>query len=180
MLFAPPGVSVQVDRCWGRQARMVSWMPTQLASLPAAAMKGSYIILLELDKATQIGVGGVGLLQLDAGYYAYVGSAMRGLDSRIQRHLSSNKKHFWHIDYLLDHAQVVAVVKVPSCRRLECEIADLLAKKLLPILHFGCSDCSCQSHLFYARGLDEMHSAISWAISSLPATGHFVKLDCGW
>ena len=133
-------------------------------------MKGSYILLIELEKATQVEVGSLGLLPLDAGYYAYVGSAMSNLDSRIQRHLSSDKNRFWHIDYLLDHAQVVAVVKVPSCQRLECQIADLLAKKLLPIPYFGCSDCSCQSHLFYGRGLDSIHSVVSVAVSMLPAT----------
>ena len=130
-------------------------------------MKGSYILLIELEQAIQIEVGSLGLLQLDAGYYAYVGSAVSGLDSRIQRHLSSNKKRFWHIDYLLDHAQVLAVAKIPSCQRLECQIADLLANKRLPIPHLGCSDCSCQSHLFYARQPYEMHSAINRAVSTL-------------
>ena len=140
-------------------------------------MNGSYILLTRVEQAIQIEVGSLGLLQVDAGYYAYVGSAMGGLDTRIKRHLSSNKKHFWHIDYLLDHAQVVAVVKVPSCRRLECEIADLLAKKLQPIPRFGCSDCSCRSHLFYAREIDRIHSVVSDAISMLPASSHFVKFE---
>ncbi|MBW1983062.1 MAG: GIY-YIG nuclease family protein [Deltaproteobacteria bacterium] len=140
-------------------------------------MKGSYVLLTELEQAAQVEVGSLGLLQLQPGCYAYVGSAMSGLNSRIPRHLRSNKKHFWHIDYLLDHAQVLAVVSVPTCQRLECQIAGLLAEKLLPIPHFGCSDCSCQSHLFYAHGLDEMHSVVSDVISVLPATGHFVEFE---
>ncbi len=140
-------------------------------------MNGSYILLTRVEQAIQIEVGSLGLLQVDAGYYTYVGSAMSGLDSRILRHLSSDKKHFWHIDYLLDHAQVLGVAKVPSCQRLECRIADLLAKKLQPIPHFGCSDCSCRSHLFYAREIDRIHSVVSDAISTLPASGHFVELE---
>lgn len=158
---------------------MLSRMLPQSATLLTDAMKGSYILLIELEKPTQIGVGSLGLLQLQPGYYAYVGSAMRGLDSRIQRHLCSNKKRYWHIDYLLDHAQVLGVAKVPGSERLECQIADLLAKKLQPIPHFGCSDCSCQSHLFYARGIDSIHSVVSDAISLLPATVHVVKMDLG-
>jgi len=140
----------------------------QIVSL-TGAMKGSYVLLIELEKATQVEVS-LGLLQLQPGYYAYVDSAMSGLDCRVQRRLSSNKKPFWHIDYLLDHAHVVAVAKVPSPLRLECRIAALLVKKLQPIPHFGCSDCSCQSHLFYARHSDEMHSAVNQALSVLTAS----------
>jgi len=149
---------------------------TQTVSL-TGTMKGSYVLLIELEKATQVEVGSLGLLQLQPGYYAYVGSAMSGLDRRVQRHLSSNKKHFWHIDYLLDHAQVLAVAKVPSSLRLECQIAALLAKKLRPIPHFGCSDCSCPSHIFHTTDQDQLHKAICYTIQQLSPNPELVSFD---
>jgi len=34
------------------------------------------------------------------GYYYYIGSAQRNLDSRLSRHKKANKKIHWHIDHL--------------------------------------------------------------------------------
>ena len=114
-------------------------------------MKGTYCIVISLEKQASIRVGKLGLLEFRPGFYAYVGSALGGLEARIQRHLSAGKKkRFWHIDYLLEHGAVAGTRSIISPERLECDMAgemDRIAET--PINGFGSSDCSCRSHLYY-------------------------------
>ena len=122
-------------------------------------MKGSYILLIELKNDTTIGIGKLGKRQFDKGCYLYVGSALNSLEQRINRHLRSDKKLYWHVDYLLQHAKVVNVFYKENKAREECNIAKTLEQQLIPITGFGCSDCSCKSHLFYGP-LEEIKSSI--------------------
>jgi len=112
-------------------------------------MKGSYILLVELKNDTTINIGKLGKKQFNKGYYAYVGSALNGLEQRIERHLQSQKKMHWHIDSLLRHAKIINIFYKENKIREECNIAKTLDKKLLSVPDFGCSDCTCKSHLFY-------------------------------
>jgi Uri superfamily endonuclease len=123
-------------------------------------MKGSYVLLIEVDKVKRIKIGRLGNKEFRPGFYAYVGSAMSGLEGRIKRHLSSIKKVFWHIDYLLKDAEVVEVFQLESDKRIECEIAVRLSKRLPGIRGFGCSDCRCPSHLFFSAGRQELEKYI--------------------
>lgn len=69
-----------------------------------------YALLIYLPHATQINVGKLGEFVFPAGFYVYVGSARRNLASRIARHRRKEKRLHWHIDYLLQHAEVKEVV----------------------------------------------------------------------
>lgn len=62
------------------------------------------------------------------------------------------KKLHWHIDYLLQRAQLVEVWSVASEERLECkwgEVARGLSGAQVPVRGFGSSDCHCPTHLIY-------------------------------
>ena len=115
-------------------------------------MKGTYCLVIRLEKPASIQVGRLGLIKFRPGYYVYVGSALAGLDRRIGRHLSSGKegkKRFWHIDYLLDYGKIAGIRKIASPERLECIIARKVRELCAsPVKGFGCSDCSCETHLF--------------------------------
>ncbi|MBN2330662.1 MAG: GIY-YIG nuclease family protein [Candidatus Aenigmarchaeota archaeon] len=113
-------------------------------------MKGSYVLLIKLGKAKGIRIGRLGTLPFRPGFYAYVGSALNGLEARIARHLGSRKRLFWHIDYLLQEAEVAEVFRIESGERLECSISKSLSQRLEPVPGFGSSDCGCGSHLFYS------------------------------
>jgi Uri superfamily endonuclease len=79
-----------------------------------------------------------------------VGSALRGLQARVARHLRREKKIRWHIDCLLERGAVMAVLWIHSEERLECVIAQGLRDRgLASIKGFGASDCRCPSHLFH-------------------------------
>ncbi|MBP2031249.1 Uri superfamily endonuclease [Methanohalophilus levihalophilus] len=118
--------------------------------------KGTYCLILKCDGGTEV-VGSLGEIDFESGYYFYVGSALgSGGLKRMHRHISlserrrndSAKKPRWHIDYLLLSPlfALEEAVYVESEKRIEC----LLAGKFdSGISRFGCSDCSCDSHLFY-------------------------------
>lgn len=118
-------------------------------------LKGTYCLIIHLNQESKIKVGKLGFINFKNGYYVYVGSALNSLESRIRRHLSNDKKLHWHVDYLLknENAEVVDVVIVISNDRWECIIASEISKNGEGVPKFGCSDCKCQSHLFYFKDL---------------------------
>ncbi|MCJ7698305.1 MAG: GIY-YIG nuclease family protein [Thermoplasmata archaeon] len=91
-------------------------------------MKGTYLLLMTLPKDTSVMVGKQGLLHFKKGCYAYVGSALSGLDQRIQRHLRTDKKIHWNIDYLLPFTEIVEIFFKENNRREECRLAQLLER----------------------------------------------------
>ena len=112
-------------------------------------MIGSYILVIKLEKDKKILVGKLGKIHFKCGFYVYIGSALNGLEQRINRYLKKTKKKHWHIDYLLDFAEVIEILYNESEIKTECEISSKLNKQLDSIFGFGCSDCRCKSHLFY-------------------------------
>lgn len=117
--------------------------------------KGTYLLLIRCLNDTKRKVGSLGLLTLHSNKtYIYVGSAFGpgGLLSRVRRHLSREKKKFWHIDYILDYENkcyVVYVIIIPKVKA-EHEIAkDLLKIADGALKKFGSSDCECYTHMFF-------------------------------
>ncbi|MCE5250179.1 GIY-YIG nuclease family protein [bacterium] len=123
-------------------------------------MKGSYILLIAVPEKTSLRTGCLGIVEFNPGYYAYVGSALNSLEKRILRHVRRSKKLFWHIDYLLEHADIRDVYCVVSPRKLECDTARKLLHHLDHMPGFGCSDCSCPSHLFFHADPDFIQAII--------------------
>lgn len=112
-------------------------------------MKGTYLLLVHLDESKYIKIGKLGEIFFKKGNYIYVGSALNGLEQRINRHKRNEKKLHWHIDYLLKYGKIMRVYYKQGETRKECNIAKILSKKLTPVIGFGSSDCNCNSHLFY-------------------------------
>ena len=116
-------------------------------------MTGAYILILFNPNAQKIKVGKLGLIDFAKGYYFYVGSGMKNLKQRVLRHQRKHKKIKWHIDYLTRKFKFIDTKLFPSSKRLECQIAKILNKNFIMIKGFGCSDCICQSHLFYRQNI---------------------------
>jgi len=111
--------------------------------------RGSYLLVLELNRGRSLAVGGLGRVRFVRGYYVYVGSAMKNLSKRMERHRRLLKKHFWHIDFLRQVCRFHAALAVRASSRLECDLARSVAE--LAEWHvpgFGSSDCRCPTHLF--------------------------------
>ncbi len=111
--------------------------------------RGCYVVILRLDRDTEITVGELGKIQFRKGYYLYAGSAKKSLTKRIERHRRLRKNLFWHIDYLRKKTAFHKGLPIRTSEDIECALASDLRKIAdWSIPHFGCSDCSCESHLF--------------------------------
>lgn len=130
-------------------------------------LKGTYCLVIEFKKDSKIKVGKIGRTDFKEGYYVYVGSALNSLGSRLKRHMNSEKKIFWHVDYLLDdpNAEIVEIVFAVDEGKWECKLGDMISTEADgQVPNFGCSDCKCRSHLFYFYKLDK---SIQTCINSL-------------
>jgi Uri superfamily endonuclease len=117
--------------------------------------KGIYCLVFE-NQACRLEIGNKGELSFPAGFHIYVGSALGpGGLKRVARHIdfSRNKDRNprWHVDYLhLNPAfRLVSAVCALTSTRLECELACRIGGDSVP--GFGCTDCKCNSHLFYRK-----------------------------
>ena len=123
-------------------------------------MKGTYILLIELEKDATIKVGALGDIAFKKGHYCYVGSAKGpgGIEARVKRHLRREKRMRWHIDYLLSHARVKEAYY--STEIDEISAARLLSDIFQPISGFGASDSPLKSHLFLCDP-EDLHEFIA-------------------
>lgn len=130
---------------------------------------GTYTLVLALDGETTIEVGALGSRRFTPGGYAYVGSARgAGGFARIKRHrevaAGERDTRHWHIDYLLGHPDtgIESVHKTAGVDG-ECAVAGRLAAKAEPVPDFGCSDCDCKTHLFFAPDGTALRAAVERA-----------------
>lgn len=117
-------------------------------------IKGTYVLLLSLDREAVVPVGRLGVFIFPAGYYVYAGSALGGLLPRVERHIRGGKRLHWHIDYLRRSARVVEVWYLVSTERLECDwyrAAAGMRGASVPVNGFGSSGCRCHSHLVHFK-----------------------------
>jgi len=116
---------------------------------------GIYKLVIKLSKDEEIKIGRLGIFDFPKGFYVYTGSAQNGFEKRIHRHLSSNKKFHWHIDYLLSRAKIIKVLRYVG-RKDECKLNSVTGQSAdaIPIVQkFGSSDCNCVTHLYYFKNI---------------------------
>ncbi|WP_136688475.1 GIY-YIG nuclease family protein [Halorhabdus amylolytica] len=133
------------------------------------ADQGTYTLVIELAERATITFGAAGEYDLEAGAYAYTGSAFgRGGFARIDRHreLAAGERDasHWHVDYLLGHpATCILEVVTTEGVDIECTVARAIATDCTPIEGIGASDCDCNTHLAAASGPAELIEAIERA-----------------
>ncbi len=116
--------------------------------------EGVYVLLIELSNDESFIIGALGRLTFEKGLYAYVGSAQKNLEQRVNRHFRKEKRLFWHVDYLLDSnaTKIAGVFYKKAEKSAECTTASKIDSFGKRVDGFGCSDCSCKSHLFHVDG----------------------------
>jgi Uri superfamily endonuclease len=124
--------------------------------MPIKPKPGTYALILSCTSSARIQIGCLGLMQLQRGYYVYLGSALGlgGLRARIAHHQKLSARPHWHIDHLRAHTQIHCVWFSYDGRRREHQWAGVMwtmrgAK--IPLLGFGASDCDCRSHLYFFK-----------------------------
>ena len=113
---------------------------------------GTYALILHSSLSADIQIGRWGYLRVEPGYYVYIGSAFGpgGVRARVSRHFRKAKRSYWHIDYLREMIDPVCAWCSYAPFRLEHQWAQTLGQMadISCIKGFGCSDCSCDGHLF--------------------------------
>jgi len=115
---------------------------------------GTYALVLSSSAHAPIQVGKLGSLQLQPGFYVYIGSAHGpgGLRARLAHHLEPSGRPHWHIDYLRTHVTPEEVWFCYDRISWECRWAKCLGTlpgASIPLAGFGASDCACESHLYF-------------------------------
>jgi Uri superfamily endonuclease len=117
--------------------------------------KGVYCLIFE-NYECMVRVGALRNLNFQAGWHIYVGSALgSGGLKRLVRHITLSRLHDrqpkWHVDYLLTSPGFYLryVIFAVTQERYECRLAQALDDSGIP--GFGCSDCSCTSHLLFRQ-----------------------------
>ena len=119
----------------------------------------SYQLRIEVAHPVHCVVGRLGAFDFPAGRYTYTGSARRGFEARIARHLRAEKTLRWHIDHLLG-APGVQVTGVLRSGRGECAL-NRASPGTVVVPGFGASDCraGCGAHLKFLGSLRRRSSA---------------------
>ena len=117
---------------------------------------GTYALILSCASNARIQIGRLGTMQLQRGYYVYLGSALGpgGLRARIAHHQKLSTQPHWHIDYLRAQTQIHCVWFSYDPRRREHQWARVMltvSGAKIPLLGFGASDCDCRSHLYFFK-----------------------------
>lgn len=130
-------------------------------------MKGTYALLIHLKQDSNIGIGKFMVIHFPKGYYMYIGSALNSIEGRVGRHLSNIKKVYWHIDHLLEKAEIAGVYYLESPRRTECSMANKFDRKFHVVPKFGSSDCRCTGHLFQGQKKEFIDCALKNGMKEL-------------
>ncbi len=113
--------------------------------------KGVYVLFIYVESDRNVTVGRLGEIRFTKGYYAYVGSAMKGVAVRIKAHMKKDKISHWHIDYLLKFSKLEKIAYVLTKKRVEDDIACLFEEYFEKTDGFGATDSPlCKSHLFFS------------------------------
>jgi Uri superfamily endonuclease len=107
---------------------------------------GTYALILTPNGTKPIKIGKLGMLQVRAGFYIYVGSAFGPR---------------WHIDYLRTVTHLKEWWYSYDPRRREHQWADIISGArgiTVPFPGFGSSDCNCKSHLYFLKSKPTIES----------------------
>ncbi|UCG06800.1 MAG: GIY-YIG nuclease family protein [Desulfobacterales bacterium] len=136
------------------------------------ASSGTYALILIPQSSKPVKIGKLGLLQVRAGYYIYVGSAFGpgGLKARIAHHKKVSDRPRWHIDYLRSVTHLKELWYSYDPRPREHQWADIIAGAAgvtVPFPGFGSSDCNCKSHLYFLKSKPTIESFRRWVHANI-------------
>jgi len=140
-------------------------------------MKGVYVLLIEVPYDLHLSIKALGVFLFEKGIWLYVGSAMGGgstsLEKRISRHFRKEKTIHWHIDALLHHSTYLrAAVWAESTQPIECKVAqsiERIEEFVSGPRGFGASDCTnhCSSHLFHSMNCEMVQDRVKMIFTKL-------------
>ncbi len=117
---------------------------------------GTYALVFTCNKTRAVEIGKLGTLNVQPGYYIYIGSAFGpgGIKGRVGHHLRQQPRAHWHVDYLKPHCSLLEIWIEYSDHKHEVQWARSLSEcknTATPMNGFGASDTAAASHLFYLK-----------------------------
>ncbi len=123
-------------------------------------------------------------IKFPSGYYYYSGSAQKGYNARLKRHLRRTKTIHWHID----HITTISTNKITTIflfeeapRERECEVVQTLIREFNlddTFSGFGNGDCkTCGTHLLYSKEKIDYNHFISLyhpTVSFIPSSNEIL------
>ena len=141
------------------------------------ASPGTYAVILRNENSKTIAVGVRRQLAIEPGYYLYLGSAFGpgGIRARVGRHSRRDKPRRWHIDYVREHMVFHDAWYSTKARNQEHQWAKLLKNRadFIALAGIGCSDCQCQTHLYFSRSapdFDRLAPVLDQALERWPVS----------
>lgn len=127
------------------------------------SLKGTYVLVLAASSKALLQIGRLGRLQVNPGFYVYIGSAFGpgGLKARVSHHKKISIRPYWHIDYLRTVTRIEEIWYTYDsvCREHQWAEAFMHCRDAsVPVLGFGSSDCRCKSHLYFFQNLPSGNS----------------------
>ena len=121
-----------------------------------SSQPGTYLLVFHSDQSVSIKVGRLGQLELEPGYYFYIGSAFGpgGVRARVHHHHGISSRPHWHLDYIRPALSLREVWYSIDAVRYEHDWAAILYYTIhmqVPLAGLGSSDCQCESHFFYTK-----------------------------
>ena len=177
LVALPDGVALGNRRKTKRKGEMTKKTVVCHQKPGPEARPGTYALLLCSSSDAEIGVGRLGKMRLQSGFYVYVGSGFGpgGVRARVNHHLHYSSRPHWHIDYLRPRANVEEVWLCHDRKRREHLWARVLSSVpgiMVPMAGFGSSDCSCPAHLFFFKS----RTVRDQIVDALAAPGAYVAV----
>lgn len=114
-------------------------------------MHTTYVLVLQKRTSSPVLLGKE-TVTMERGFYLYVGSAKRAMRARLARHLTKQKRLFWHVDYVTSCPDVTVKAIFFSSRGECATLKEVIALGIPFGRRLGASDCTCPSHFIYIPG----------------------------
>ncbi len=121
-------------------------------------ISGTYLLEIYAPEEFEIKAKKFIGVKFPPGYYYYSGSAQKGYNARLTRHLKESKTLHWHIDYLTTKKsnKITTIFLFENApRERECEVVQTLINEFHmddSFSGFGNGDCkTCGTHLLYSK-----------------------------
>jgi Uri superfamily endonuclease len=116
---------------------------------------GAYLLYFDIRERVVLPILRLNNPSLGRGTYVYAGSAYGpgGIRARVARHLRTEKKPHWHVDYLSACVACTRVEVFPGGKECNLVVDLLRAGGDIPIPGHGSTDCKfCEAHLVRLAG----------------------------
>jgi Uri superfamily endonuclease len=141
-----------------------------------APWPGTYALVCRAVRLGRLSIGRLGTLEVEAGFYVYLGSAFGpgGIRARVAHHLRAGRRRHWHADYLWPALRIEEIWYSHDTARREHEWARLLRGLRafsVPLARFGASDCRCETHLLHNQEPPSLRAFRAGIQRSIPDHG---------